>query len=80
MSPLAACEGGGKVLPNPHVARVGVRAGVYTRISSDPSGQCAGVERQRADCEDYCVARSWHFAELFEDNDYSASSGRRRPA
>ena len=28
-----------------------VRAGIYTRISSDPSGQRAGVERQRIDCE-----------------------------
>ncbi|MDQ4068908.1 MAG: recombinase family protein, partial [Actinomycetota bacterium] len=57
-----------------------MRAGVYTGISSDPSGQRAGVERQRVDCEEYCLTRDWQLAELFEDNDYSASSGRRRPA
>ena len=28
-----------------------VKTGVYTRISSDPSGERAGVDRQRADCE-----------------------------
>ncbi len=28
-----------------------VKAGVYTRISSDPSDQRAGVDRQRTDCE-----------------------------
>jgi DNA invertase Pin-like site-specific DNA recombinase len=68
------------VLAHPHLAPAAVRAGVYTRISSDPSGQRAGVERQRADCEEYCVTRGWQVAQLFEDNDYSASSGRRRPA
>ncbi len=80
MFPLAACSGGSEVLPDPHLAPVAVRAGVYTRISSDPSGQRAGVERQRANCEEYCLTRGWQVAELFEDNDYSASSGRRRPA
>ncbi len=67
------------MLPHPHLAPAVVRAGVYTRISSDPSGQRAGVERQRVDCEEYCLTRDWQVAELFEDNDYSASSGRRRP-
>ena len=28
-----------------------VKAGVYTRISSDQSGERAGVDRQRTDCE-----------------------------
>ena len=44
-----------------------VRAAIYTRISSDPSGQRAGVERQRVDCEALCVARGWEVAEVFED-------------
>ena len=35
-----------------------VRAGIYTRISWDPEGQRAGVERQRVDCEALCTARS----------------------
>lgn len=57
-----------------------VRAGVYTRISWDPGGQRAGVERQRVDCEATCAARSWEVAEYFEDNDRSAYTGKRRPA
>ncbi len=68
------------MLAEPRLASVAVRAGVYTRISSDPSGQRAGVERQRAECEEYCLTRGWQVAELFEDNEYSASNGRRRPA
>ncbi len=40
-----------------------VKAGVYTRISSDPSGQRAGVDRQRADCEAHCLARGWEVVE-----------------
>ncbi len=58
---------------------LGVRAGLYTRICSDPSGQRAGVERQRSDCEAHCLARGWLAAELFEDNDTSASTGKPRP-
>jgi hypothetical protein len=34
-----------------------VRAGIYTRISWDPAGQRAGVERQRVDCEALCADR-----------------------
>ena len=57
-----------------------VRAGIYTRISWDPDGQRAGVERQRLDCEAVCVDRGWKIAEYFEDNDRSAYSGKRRSA
>ncbi len=56
-----------------------VRAGIYTRISWDPDGQRAGVERQRADCEALCADRGWEIAHYFEDNDLSAYSGKRRP-
>jgi len=56
-----------------------VRAGVYTRISSDPSGQRAGVERQRADCEAY-LARGWKVTEVFCDNDASAYGTKARRA
>ena len=54
-----------------------VRAGIYTRISSDPSGQRAGVERQRVDCEALCVARGWESAESAgaEGADNWATSG-----
>ncbi len=57
-----------------------VRAGVYTRISSDPEGQRAGVERQRIDCEALCASRGWEITEYWEDNDRSAYSGRPRKA
>ncbi len=56
------------------------RAGIYTRISWDPDGQRAGVERQRVDCEALCADRGWEIAHYFEDNDRSAYSGKRRPA
>ncbi|MFN2502967.1 MAG: recombinase family protein [Acidimicrobiales bacterium] len=57
-----------------------IRAGVYTRISWDPVGQRAGVERQRVDCEALCADRGWEITEYYEDNDRSAYSGKRRPA
>ena len=44
-----------------------VRAGIYTRISWDPEGQRAGVERQRVDCEALCACRGWEIAQYFED-------------
>jgi DNA invertase Pin-like site-specific DNA recombinase len=65
-------------LPNQSGAIVG--AGVYTRISSDPRGQRAGVERQRVDCEALCASRGWRVAEIFEDNDASAYGRKPRHA
>lgn len=57
-----------------------VRAGIYTRISYDPAGQRAGVERQRLDCEALCRSRGWEVARYLEDNDRSAYSGKPRRA
>jgi site-specific DNA recombinase len=57
-----------------------MRAGVYTRISSDPKGLRAGVERQRADCVAFCEQRGWEVHDVYEDNDVSAYSGKPRPA
>ncbi len=54
------------------------RAAVYLRISSDPSGQRAGVQRQAAECGELIKARGWTLAATLEDNDKSAFSGRRR--
>lgn len=51
---------------------------IYLRISSDPSGLRAGVDRQREDCISLCERRSWSY-EVFEDNDVSAYSGKKRP-
>ena len=67
-------------MPNRSRDSVPVRAGLYTRISWDPAGQGAGVERQRRDCEALCVSRGWEVAQLFEDNDVSAYSGKPRRA
>lgn len=39
----------------------------------------SGVERQRADCEKYCLTRGSQVGDLFEDSDHSASSGKRPP-
>ena len=57
-----------------------VRAAVYVRISSDPEGQRAGVERQRAECEALAERHGWEIVAVYEDNDVSAYSGRPRPA
>jgi DNA invertase Pin-like site-specific DNA recombinase len=57
-----------------------VKTGVYTRISSDPSGQRAGVERQRADCEAHGRTRGWEVVEVFSDNDASAYGRKPRLA
>lgn len=55
------------------------KTAVYLRISSDPSGEQLGVQRQREDCIALCESRGWEPTE-YTDNDVSASSGRRRPA
>lgn len=57
-----------------------LNAAVYVRISSDPTGRRAGVERQEADCRAYCEAQGWTVARVYVDNDVSASSGKQRPA
>ncbi len=55
-----------------------MRAAIYTRISSDPSGRRAGVQRQADECAALVESRGWELAASFEDNDRSAYSGRRR--
>jgi DNA invertase Pin-like site-specific DNA recombinase len=55
------------------------RAAVYLRISSDPSGEQLGVDRQREDCLELCATKGWEPTE-YVDNDYSASNGKTRPA
>lgn len=56
------------------------QAGIYLRISFDPNATRLGVSRQLMDCETKAKQRGWVVAEVFEDNDTSASTGRRRPA
>lgn len=55
-------------------------AAVYVRISSDPKGERAGVERQRTDCEVLAADLGVTEVRLYEDNDISAFSGAERPA
>ena len=55
------------------------QAGIYVRISLDRSGEAAGVKRQEADCRKLAEAHDWDVAEVFSDNDMSASKGRPRP-
>ncbi|BDD83914.1 serine recombinase [Tsukamurella pulmonis] len=59
----------------------GVRsAAVYARISSDPTGQSLGVQRQLEDCRSLAESRGWDVGEEYVDNDASAYSGRSRLA
>lgn len=53
---------------------------IYTRISSDRSGEGAGVQRQKAECLELAKANDLNVLEVFTDNDVSAHSGVPRPA
>ena len=55
-------------------------AAIYVRISNDPEGRRAGVKRQTTDCHKLAERRGWTVAEVYEDNDRSAWSGKARPA
>jgi site-specific DNA recombinase len=52
---------------------------IYVRISYDPSGKEAGVERQEKECRDAILAMGKKVGEVFRDNDKSATSGIVRP-
>lgn len=56
-----------------------LRAGIYVRISSDPSEERAGVQRQEKDCRELARRRGWKVARVYEDNDLSAWNGKPRP-
>ena len=60
------------------VAPVATYAVVYTRISSDPNDTALGVARQLKDCLTLAESKGWEVAEVFADNDVSATSGRPR--
>jgi len=55
-------------------------AAIYVRISADPAGERAGVQRQRRECEELAARLGLTVVRVFEDNDVSAYSGRPRPA
>ena len=52
---------------------------IYTRISDDPRGKAAGVERQADECRALAAERGLNVIEEIEDNDRSATSGKKRP-
>ncbi len=55
---------------------------IYSRISHDPEGRQAGVERQEQDCRQMATERGWVVLEpVYRENDVSAStrSKKRRP-
>ena len=54
-------------------------AGIYCRISHDPDGRRAGVQRQETDCRKLVEQRGWRLARVYIDNDVSAYSGKSRP-
>lgn len=67
------------------MAATRIRAAIYTRISldrraDDPTYGRSGVKRQEQDCRKLCTARGWSVVDVYEDNDTSAYSGKRRTA
>lgn len=52
---------------------------IYCRISSDPSGEQAGVERQEAACREKARSLGMSVEHVYIDNDVSATSGVTRP-
>lgn len=56
------------------------RAAVYLRLSHDPEGTSAAIERQRIDCTKLVESRGWNLVTTYIDNDVSAyRKGVRRP-
>jgi DNA invertase Pin-like site-specific DNA recombinase len=57
-----------------------MRVGLYLRLSNDPGHDRLGVQRQEKEARRFCDQRGWEVAEVFEDDDRSAFSGKPRPA
>lgn len=60
------------------MAHMATMCAVYARISSD-DGSALGVARQVEDCRREVRRRGWEVAEVYTDNDVSASKGKIRP-
>lgn len=54
-------------------------AAIYVRISSDSDGRGEGVARQEADCRALAANRGYEVAEVYVENDTSASAKSRKP-
>jgi DNA invertase Pin-like site-specific DNA recombinase len=52
---------------------------LYCRISLDPTGRMAGVQRQDTECRALADGLGLDVARVYVDNDISAYSGKRRP-
>lgn len=57
----------------------GARATIYARLSVDRLGDQLGVTRQVKACRELCEQHGWAVAEVFTDNDTSATNGKTRP-
>jgi DNA invertase Pin-like site-specific DNA recombinase len=60
-------------------AKPQIRAGCYLRISSDPNDKRQGTQRQREDTATLCEKEEWIVADVYPDDDRSASNGKDRP-
>ena len=75
ISGLAEAEG------ERHPTRGGLRIGkLHRRISKDREADGLGVERQRRDCEALAERLGWTVTATYTDDDFSAYSGKPRPA
>jgi site-specific DNA recombinase len=54
------------------------RAVIYRRISSDPTGQQLGIERQELECRQLAEKQGWDIVAVFTDNDTSAYRSKPR--
>lgn len=55
-------------------------AAAYVRISKDMTGEALGVQRQEQACRDLAASKGWDVAQVFADNDVSATRSKVRPA
>jgi site-specific DNA recombinase len=56
-----------------------MRLGLYRRISSDPDGRSASMDRQEADARRFAEARGDEIVRVYTDQDLSAYTGIDRP-
>lgn len=55
-----------------------MKAAIYVRQSLDKSGEGAAVDRQLAECSELADRNGWEIAEVYRDNDASATKGIRK--
>jgi site-specific DNA recombinase len=56
-----------------------IRVVIYLRISADLTGEGRGVERQLEACLALAERLGWEVVATYDDNDFSAFSGKKRP-